>query len=100
LTRSYFRHARFTYKAYALLNEIQLDSLYSILSGINKQPLGYDTQQSYLGFFFSLRHNNSFFIELEPVVSPPKTSLETKKEIQALYNFLDFAIKWNKTYKL
>ena len=98
VTRSYFRHARFTYKAYAIISGLQLDSLYSILSLINKLPAGSDSQQSYLGYFVDNRNRSSFFIELEPIIVPPKTQRQIKKEIQTLFDFVDRDIHWKKTY--
>jgi len=100
LTRSYFRHARFTYKAYSIINERQLDSLYSILDSINKFPVGASSENSYLGYFVDNRRRNTYFIDLESVVAPPKTRRETRKEIQALYDFVDKGINWKKTYRL
>jgi hypothetical protein len=94
LTRSYFRHARFTYKAYSIINERQLDSLYYILDRINK------FKNSYLGYFVDNRRRNTYFIDLETVVVAPKTRKETRKELQALYDFVDKGINWKKTYRL
>jgi len=100
ITRSYFRHARFTYKAFAIIDERQVDSLYSILSKINKYPIGSGSANYYLGFFVDNRNKNSFFIDFEGVIVPPKIEKETPKEIQALYDFVDEGIDWKKTYSL
>ena len=66
LTRSYFRHARFVYKAYAVLTAAQLDSLYSILEPIEKSKVNEKGSTfAYRGYFVDNRHNKTFFIDFE-----------------------------------
>ena len=100
ITRSYFRHARFTYKAYGIIKEQQLDSLYTILRNINKKPVEALIQYDYLGYFVDNRHKNNFFIDFEEEVIAPKTEPQTRKEIRVLYDFVDKRISWTKTYNL
>lgn len=103
VTRSYFRHARFTYKAYSIINTKQVDSLYSILSKVNTQPVGQKEEFKYCGYFVDNRNGKQFFIDFEKEtekVSPNNGEQQPKKEVMALYEFVDKKINWTKTYNL
>lgn len=103
ITRSYFRHARFTYKAYSIINNIQVDSLYSILKKINVQPVGGKEQFKYCGYFVDNRNMKNFFIDFEKETDNATGKTEgkkTKKEVNDLYEFVDKKISWTKTYSL
>lgn len=106
-TRSYFRHARFTGKSYAILNKAQLDSLFNVLS--EQKPQAIDTIETfdYSGYFVDNRNNKSFYINFEndQLWVPTKQDtaikrMEVRPEIEKLYDFVDVKIKWTKTYSL
>jgi len=100
VTRSYFRHARFTYKAYAIINEVMMDSLYIILSKIYTLPLSSKQDFHYVGYFVDNRFRKSFYVDLENVVSPPMIRSKPKQEVQEFYDFVDKGIPWKMTYRL
>jgi hypothetical protein len=105
ITRSYFRHARFTSKRYAILDKPQLDSLFAV---IGEQKIAQiDTVETfdYCGYFRDNRNKKSFYINFEKsqvrVTDKQDTArkyMETPPEINKLYEFVDDKIKWTKTY--
>jgi len=103
VTRSYFRHARFTYKAYAIINSKQLDSLYTILSNVNTQPVGNQEDFKYRGYFVDNRNKKQFFIDFDNETEQVKADNEKRQrreEVKAICEFVDNNIKWIKTYEL
>jgi len=103
ITRSYFRHARFTYKAYSIINSRQLDTLYTILNKVNVQPIGNKEEFKYCGYFVDNRNKKSFFIDFEKETEKGKAVSEgqkPKKEINRLYEFVDKKVHWTQTYLL
>lgn len=102
-TRSYYRHARFTYKAYAVVNEKKIDTLYSILGTINKSGIDSSNVLSYIGAFADNRNNKKFKIDFEKEKEPVKSEKEDAppcKEVLEFYEFIDKRIGWIITYKL
>lgn len=110
-TRSYFRHARFTSKSYAILDKCKLDSLYLILS----HQRCIDTNESetfqYTGYFIDNRNKKSFHLVLDKIedkdweydkksnsIKEIKIEIEPGPEIKDLYNFVDKEINWIRTY--
>lgn len=100
ITRSYFRHARFTYRAYSIMNSSQLDSLYSILEKTNRQPVTEKKEFKYCGYFIDNRNSRSFFIDFEKETIKIGDEEKAKPEIVELYDFVDSKINWIKTYSL
>lgn len=100
ITRSYFRHARFTYKAYSIINKAQLDTLYSIIERTNKQSVTDNAEFNYSGYFIDNRNNRKFFIDFEKEILKINNDQEPKAEIKELYEFVDKKINWIKTYSL
>lgn len=103
ITRTNFRHARFVYKAYSIMDGSKLDSLYSILGRINTRPTTDTVSQGYRGYFADNRNNRSFFIDFENEVEKAKSDTvgpQPKKEINELYEFVDNKIDWRVTYSL
>ncbi len=96
VTRSYFRHARFTYKAYSIIDSTKLDSLYTILEPINKMSVDTTAPWNYSGYFADNRNHTKYFIDFEKEVEGEKN--ETKPEVSRLYEFVDNKIKWTVTY--
>ena len=94
-TRSYFRHARFTYKAYAIIAPSLVDSLFQVLELINKTPIDIAASGNYSGYFADNRSKTKFYIDFE---KETQESDEPKKEIMDLYNFVDKNINWTTTY--
>ncbi|MEZ4988315.1 MAG: hypothetical protein R2795_25355 [Saprospiraceae bacterium] len=64
-TRSYFRHARFTYKAYSIMTKDKVDSLFSVLEPINKIAVDKTESWNYSGYFADNRNKTKFFIDFE-----------------------------------
>ena len=103
VTRSYFRHARFTYKAYSIINQEKLDSLYLILNRVNKQPVSDKEEFAYRGYFIDNRNNRTFFIDFKKEIEKVKSDdeiIQPTQEIKELYDFVDKKITWTKTYSL
>lgn len=100
ITRSYFRHARFTYKAYSIINQTQLDSLYTVLEKINKQPVTDTINDNYSGYFIDNKNKSKFFIDFESETEKNSEEQNPKPEIMQLYDFVDKNIIWTKTYSL
>ena len=107
ITRSYFRHARFTGKRYAILDKSELDSLFSVIA--EQKVTQVDTVETfdYCGYFRDNRNKKSFYINFEKdqvwVTDKQDTTLkhmEVRPEINKLYDFVDDKIKWTKTYSL
>jgi len=108
-TRSYFRHARFTGKKYAILDKPQLDSLFSVINEQNVLPLDTTETFDYCGYFLDNRNKKSFYINFDkssiwtPVPNQADTTFKQqvpRPEINRLYDFVDEKIKWIKTYSL
>ncbi len=95
-TRSYFRHARFTYKAYSIIDQGQVDSLFKVLEPVNKSPVDTAESWNYRGYFADNRNNTNFYIDFEKEVT--QGGNDPTKEIMALYDFIDKRIKWIATY--
>jgi hypothetical protein len=98
VTRSYFRHARFVYKAYAIAEIKQLDSLYAILDKVNQQPLPATETFDYLGSFADNRHQRSFIINFKQEMIDSADVKIPKPEISELYKLVDESLNWSKTY--
>ena len=96
-TRSYFRHARFTYKAYAIIDQYQVDSLFQVIESVNKTPIDTAASWNYNGYFADNRNNTKYYIDFEKETQ--KDNNEPKKEIMDLYDFVDKKIKWKVTYE-
>jgi hypothetical protein len=105
ITRSYFRHARFTYKSYALVNKHQLDSLYTLLGNFKRQSLTGGLEGAGLtGHFADNRNKKKYFIDFQKEAEP-KTIINNydwkpNKESQEFYDFLDKHVNWTVTYQL
>ena len=96
-TRSYYRHARFTYKAYAFLDSQKLDSLYIALNATEQLPI--DTVSGhYAGYFVDNRNDKKFFIDFKAQVD--RSTNKPKQEILDLYDFIDNRIEWTLSYRL
>ncbi|MBT1701029.1 hypothetical protein KK083_29320 [Fulvivirgaceae bacterium PWU4] len=95
-TRSYFRHARFVYKAFAIIDKSKVDSLYAILEPISKIPMDADSSWRYRGYFADNRNQTKFYVDFETEMEADHRT--PKKEVKSLYNFVDNSIKWVKTY--
>jgi len=102
ITRSYFRHARFTYKAYSILDDRHLDSLFSILKRVNRQSVSAEEEFKYRGYFMDNVNKEKYFIDFEKEITLGATEEDTKPkgEIRDLYEYLDKQIAWRKTYVL
>ena len=102
VTRSYFRHARFTYKAYSIIDREKLDTLYSILNKVKTSPVSKRKHGYYCGYFADNRNKKAFFIDFDKEVKKTENSNdeEPRKEVNDLYEFVDKKIKWTKTYSL
>jgi hypothetical protein len=101
ITRSYFRHARFTYKAYAIISKTQLDSMYTVIEKTNKLALTDKEVFSYRGYFIDNLNKRKFYIDFEnEILKTDNNEQEPKPEIIELYNFVDKIINWTKTYSL
>lgn len=114
-TRSYFRHARFTGKKYAILDNEQLDSLFNVLSKQKYSNIGQTESFDYCGYFVDNRNNKTYYINFDkdqltettwhdttktefPI--PDIESQKPRPEIELLYDYVDNKIKWTKTYSL
>lgn len=103
VTRSYFRHARFTFKAFSIIDETKLDTFYSLLKKINTSNVPDSESFSYAGYFADNRNKKTFFIDFEREIRGEKDVngwAPPKFEIQELYDFVDKKINWTKTYGL
>jgi hypothetical protein len=107
VTRSYFRHARFTGKKYAILDKAQLDNLFNVLAEQKPQTIDTVKTFNYSGYFMDNRNNKSFYINFKKdqlwVSDKKDTTIKTMRvrpEIEKLYDFVDDKIKWTKTYSL
>jgi hypothetical protein len=107
VTRSYFRHARFTAKYYAIIDRPQLDSLFSVLAEQKVTQIDTVEAYEYSGYFRDNRNKLSYYINFEKSqvwVTDKQDStqkhMEVRPEINKLYNFVDNKIKWTKTYSL
>lgn len=95
ITRSSFTHARFRHKAYAFLNNSEMDKLQTILEPYKMTPIPSKEEYGYHGHFLDNRNDRLFFIDFEKQVD---SNNKPTKEIMKLYNFVDDSIKWNITY--
>lgn len=99
VTRSYFRHARFTYKAYAIIDDQQLMVLYTLLDKINRHPIPESETRKYCGYFADNRNNKKFYIEFNQETEVTAEETKPQKELADLFQFVDKGIRWKKTYK-
>lgn len=97
-TRSYFRHARFTYKAYAIVSQNEVDGLYHMLDPLNKVPIDTTNSRTYGGYFVDNRSESQYYVNFTEGVT--RNNREPKKEILDLHDFLNNRIDWVTTYKL
>lgn len=100
ITRTNFAHARFRYKAYAIINKAQLDTLYSILEKTNRQLVTGKESFSYCGYFVDNRNGKKFYLDLQKEVIESDSEQKPKPEIMEFYDFIDKIINWTKTYQL
>lgn len=99
ITRSYFRHARFTYKAYSIINSTQLDSLYAILEKGYRQTVIKD-EAEYCGYFMDNRNRRKFFLDAEMDREHQRWQQLPKSELMESCEFVDTQINWTVTYSL
>lgn len=100
VTRTNFAHARFRYKAYAIINKIQLDTLFSIIEKTNRQLVTDKEAYSYCGYFLDNRNERKFYLDLQKEVIESDGEIKPKPEIMEFYDFIDKNIKWTMTYQL
>ncbi len=95
-TRSYFRHARFTYKAYSIVDGRKMDSLFHVISSLD--PSIYDSTKSwnYSGYFMDNRMERKFFVDFEERMDT--TTMSPTEDVMSLYDFVDESINWTLTY--
>ena len=105
VTWSYYRHARFTSKRYAILGPQDIDSLFSVLGNLDKLPAQYDDafdyRRSYSGVFVDNRNGNRFDIFFETLQVPSyagSTKWVPTPAIKKLYDFIETNIPWRETY--
>lgn len=103
ITRSYYRHNRFTYKAFAILDSRKLTELYDIVRKINLVPLDAKKSYGYTGFFMDNLNAKEFLIDFEneKVKIQDSTNVynsKPKQEVLNLYEFVDKGVHWVKTY--
>ena len=115
ITRSYFRHARFTYKAYSIIDQDKFDSLSVVIKSLNKRPI--IESSNYCGYFVDNQNSQKFYVDFDRDTvnvldvtsntyikrneydSPVMYRTEHTKEIKDLFNFVDKSILWKETYK-
>lgn len=103
VTRSYYRHARFNYKAYAFLNKQLADSLFAILDRTEKIPLDSLKSFGYSGFFADNRNRKEYYLDFERYFELRNNNDSTKMKstgFEQLFNFVDKEIQWRITYGL
>lgn len=105
VTRSYFRHARFTDKRYAILDKPELDSLFSILDEQKVTQVDNVETIEYSGYFRDNRNNKSYYINFKKdqvwITDKQNTTIkrmEVSPELNKLFDFIDNRIQWTKTY--
>jgi len=100
LTRNYFRHARFTYKAYAILNQPQVDSLHILVDRTSKVPMGDTEHKGYAAYFTDNCNQQQYFIDLQKKPDGDTAAAAARANLRALLHFVDKRVAWNKTYPL
>lgn len=100
ITHSYYRHARFTFKSYAIIDVQQLNSLYGHLEKINRENFIGQTGIGYAGYFVDNRNKEKFFVDFDKEKDVNKASDNYTKEVQEVFDFLDKKIDWIVTYQL
>lgn len=98
VTHSYFRHARFTFKSYAIINETQLKSLFEILEKANVEDFVGQTANGYAGYFVDNRNKRNLFIDFQSKKNVRENQNNYSEEIQNLFEYLDKKIAWNVTF--
>ena len=96
VTRSYFSHARFTYKGYAIIDSNQMNQLFGLLEQMNQSPADSDYPLGFSGFFADNRNNQQFLVDFQKEVTP-ETGTPTN-EVSAFFSFVDEKIQWIQTY--
>ncbi len=110
-TWSYFRHARFTGKSYAILDKCKLDSLFLILSQQKCIEANETETYNYTGYFIDNRNKKSFHLILDKIEDTDweydkksnsfkevKVEIEPDPEIKDLIKFLGKEVNWIHTY--
>ena len=100
VTRSYFRHNRFTYKAYAILSKERIDRLFSILDIRTKIPMDTAKTSGYIGVFVDNRNNIQYYLDFQKESIEAENNPKKTKEYLSLFNYLDQEIEWKVTYDL
>lgn len=112
-TKSFFSHARFHDKLYAIIDKAKMDSLYSILA--EQKTSNIEVIESYdnCGYFADNRNNKCFYINFiqDQIVetlwkdtsntqfkAPDIQTQRIRPEIEKLFDFVDNQIIWNVTY--
>lgn len=95
VTHTLFPHARITFKAYSILDENMVDSLFNILKPLNKLSVSEDVKFDFLGYFADNRNKTKYFIDFD---KETKGGSEPKKEITDFLNFINETINWTRTY--
>jgi len=98
ITRSYYRHSRFVYKAYAILEERQIDNLYRVLDPITKMAV--DSSIGYSGVFVDNRNSIQYYIDFQKGMTETDNNSKEKGFITNLFDFIDNKIEWRETYNL
>jgi len=98
VTHSYFRHARFVYKSYSILDKMKIDSLFKIIDQLKTSSIVDKPKYSYSAYFADNRNSKKYYIDLEN--GTKSDSSDSSKTINLFYDFLGKKIKWTKTYRL
>lgn len=92
ITRSAFTHARFRYKAYALLTDEDMKKLRNVLAPFETTAIPHEEEYGYHGHFIDNLNQRTFFVDFE------NSGDAGSQSIEALYHFVDDSIRWNSTY--
>ncbi len=98
LTRTSFVHARFRYKAFAILNEQKTDSLFSFLTTFDKTETEEDASLMKASFIDN-RKNELFEVVMDKF-SAADEPLPPDSSVIRFLDFVDTKIKWTETYPL
>jgi hypothetical protein len=97
-SRTSFTHARFRYKAYAILNRQKVDSLFDFMDALDKRD-ELDVGNSMTATFIDRRNDEMFDVAVEKFSSDHR-SLPPDSAVIKFINFVDTKIKWTETYPL
>lgn len=89
-------------KAYAIVEQKELEELYNIINSQQSYLLDTTFTFSYRGYFIDKRNKRNFYMDFENIQkeSNPLVKLNRNESLDSFFNYIEDGIPWTETYSI